>query len=90
MQVYFAGLGCLQNVRAALYRGRALKCTHTTFFQTPWTEHWIGEDSVHLDVMELEMLNLIYFRLLVCVVRTSEVVLFVECIRHRKYLLQSV
>ncbi|XP_057728382.1 uncharacterized protein LOC130944204 isoform X2 [Arachis stenosperma] len=26
-EVYFAGLGCLKNVRAALYRGRALKCT---------------------------------------------------------------
>lgn len=26
-QVYFAGLGCLKNVRAALCRGRALKCT---------------------------------------------------------------
>ncbi|PNX99999.1 P-loop nucleoside triphosphate hydrolase superfamily protein [Trifolium pratense] len=25
--VYFAGLGCLKNVRAALCRGRALKCT---------------------------------------------------------------
>lgn len=27
LQVYFAGLGCLKNVRAALCRGRALKCT---------------------------------------------------------------
>ncbi|XP_050369450.1 uncharacterized protein LOC126787623 [Argentina anserina] len=26
-EVYFAGLGCLKNIRAALYRGRALKCT---------------------------------------------------------------
>ncbi|XP_048235608.1 uncharacterized protein LOC8268832 [Ricinus communis] len=26
-EVYFAGLGCLKNVRAALCRGRALKCT---------------------------------------------------------------
>ncbi|XP_042427691.1 uncharacterized protein LOC122015081 [Zingiber officinale] len=26
-EVYFAGLGCLKNVRAALYRGRALKCS---------------------------------------------------------------
>ncbi|KAK6946682.1 AAA ATPase, AAA+ lid domain [Dillenia turbinata] len=26
-EVYFAGLGCWKNVRAALYRGRALKCT---------------------------------------------------------------
>lgn len=26
-QVYFAGLGCLKNVRAALCRGRALKCS---------------------------------------------------------------
>ncbi|XP_027063750.1 uncharacterized protein [Coffea arabica] len=26
-EVYFAGLGCLKNVRAALYRGRVLKCT---------------------------------------------------------------
>ncbi|KAK6132788.1 hypothetical protein DH2020_033466 [Rehmannia glutinosa] len=26
-QVYFAGLGCLKNVRAALYRGRVLKCS---------------------------------------------------------------
>ncbi|XP_073026996.1 uncharacterized protein [Primulina eburnea] len=25
-EVYFAGLGCLKNVRAALYRGRMLKC----------------------------------------------------------------
>ncbi|KAH6832475.1 diaminopimelate epimerase family protein [Perilla frutescens var. hirtella] len=25
--VYFAGLGCLKNVRAALYRGRVLKCS---------------------------------------------------------------
>ena len=25
-QVYFAGLGCLRNVRAALCRGRLLKC----------------------------------------------------------------
>ncbi|CAN0891298.1 ATPase histone chaperone YTA7 [Linum grandiflorum] len=26
-EVYFAGLGCLKNVRAALCRGKALKCT---------------------------------------------------------------
>ncbi|KAL0328451.1 UNVERIFIED_CONTAM: Tat-binding7 [Sesamum calycinum] len=26
-EVYFAGLGCLKNVRAALYRGRVLKCS---------------------------------------------------------------
>jgi hypothetical protein len=26
-QVYFAGLGCLKNVRAALCRGRLLKCS---------------------------------------------------------------
>ncbi|KAL8505783.1 hypothetical protein ACS0TY_016848 [Phlomoides rotata] len=26
-EVYFAGLGCLKNVRAALYRGRMLKCS---------------------------------------------------------------
>ncbi|KAK9209125.1 hypothetical protein WN944_001489 [Citrus x changshan-huyou] len=26
-EVYFAGLGCLKNIRAALCRGRALKCT---------------------------------------------------------------
>lgn len=26
-KVYFAGLGCLKNVRAALFRGRALKCS---------------------------------------------------------------
>ncbi|XP_021719268.1 uncharacterized protein LOC110686954 [Chenopodium quinoa] len=26
-EVYFAGLGCLRNIRAALCRGRALKCT---------------------------------------------------------------
>ncbi|GAB2230830.1 hypothetical protein Droror1_Dr00015124 [Drosera rotundifolia] len=26
-EVYFAGLGCLKNIRAALSRGRALKCT---------------------------------------------------------------
>lgn len=26
-EVYFAGLGCLKNVRAALSRGRALRCT---------------------------------------------------------------
>lgn len=26
-QVYFAGLGCLKNVRAALCRGRVLKCS---------------------------------------------------------------
>ncbi|KAE9590609.1 hypothetical protein Lal_00023149 [Lupinus albus] len=26
-EVYFAGLGCLKNVRAALFRGRALKCS---------------------------------------------------------------
>ncbi|KAF8413815.1 hypothetical protein HHK36_001808 [Tetracentron sinense] len=27
VEVYFAGLGCLKNVRAALCRGRALKCS---------------------------------------------------------------
>lgn len=27
VQVYFAGLGCLKNVRAALCRGRVLKCS---------------------------------------------------------------
>ncbi|KAH6757378.1 hypothetical protein C2S51_038854 [Perilla frutescens var. frutescens] len=27
LHVYFAGLGCLKNVRAALYRGRVLKCS---------------------------------------------------------------
>ncbi|XP_057796365.1 uncharacterized protein LOC131012432 [Salvia miltiorrhiza] len=26
-EVYFAGLGCLKNVRAALYRGKVLKCS---------------------------------------------------------------
>lgn len=26
-EVYFAGLGCLKNIRAALYRGRVLKCS---------------------------------------------------------------
>ncbi|CAI0440943.1 unnamed protein product [Linum tenue] len=26
-EVYFAGLGCLKNVKAALFRGKALKCT---------------------------------------------------------------
>lgn len=26
-QVYFAGLGCMKNVRAALSRGRVLKCS---------------------------------------------------------------
>ncbi|KAL3849214.1 hypothetical protein ACJIZ3_011096 [Penstemon smallii] len=26
-EIYFAGLGCLKNVRAALYRGRLLKCS---------------------------------------------------------------
>jgi hypothetical protein len=26
-EVYFAGLGCLKNVRAALCRGRLLKCS---------------------------------------------------------------
>ncbi|KAK9907858.1 hypothetical protein M0R45_000045 [Rubus argutus] len=26
-EVYFAGVGCLKNIRAALFRGRALKCT---------------------------------------------------------------
>ncbi|KAG8364905.1 hypothetical protein BUALT_Bualt18G0047100 [Buddleja alternifolia] len=26
-EVYFAGLGCLKNVRAALYRGKMLKCS---------------------------------------------------------------
>ena len=48
------------------------------------------EDNGHPHVMELEMLNSICFGLFVCVVRTSEVVLFVECIRHRTYLLHSV
>uniref|UniRef100_A0A1J3J3C3 Tat-binding-like protein 7 n=1 Tax=Noccaea caerulescens TaxID=107243 RepID=A0A1J3J3C3_NOCCA len=26
-EVYFAGVGCLKNIRAALYRGKSLKCT---------------------------------------------------------------
>ncbi|KAL1202453.1 ATPase family AAA domain-containing protein [Cardamine amara subsp. amara] len=26
-EVYFAGVGCLKNIRAALFRGRSLKCT---------------------------------------------------------------